>query len=214
MIAQNVDRCRRTVHFGFRIFQPPEEPQRHREHTEENTEQDISNTKTQRHEDRPPAQRKKPQITQMNADGPLDAAVPRLAAEQSAIWRSPPTGEQHGISGRKRPSLPCCPPDDAPGARRFRLASLRFLRRGGVHPPTGNEEWRGCALRERRPLGRDTATIAGDRSGFPSQRFLAVVRRPRPRHVLNSRGLSVSTCVICGCSVRGWVTFAFFASLR
>ncbi len=50
-----------------------------------------------------------------------------------------------------------------------------------------------CALRERRPLGRDTATIACDRSGCPAQRFPAVVRRRlEPRHAVDPPGLSAS----------------------
>ena len=52
-------------------------------------------------------------------------------------------GGKLDCSERERSSQPCCPPDDAPGARRFRLAPLLFGRGGAVHSPTGAEEWRG-----------------------------------------------------------------------
>ena len=39
-----------------------------------------------------------------------------------------------------------------------------------------------CALRERRPLVRNTGTNAGIRVGVPDQRSPAVMKRPGPRH--------------------------------
>ena len=122
-----------------------------------------------------------------------------MTAEPSTIWRSPPTGGQHVSSGRKRPSLAHFPPADAPGARRFRLTLLLFEQGGAVHPATEDEEWRGLRSAERRPLDRDTATNARIRSGCPAQRSPAVIRRPEPRHVLESPTRpSASICVICG----------------
>ena len=149
-------------------------------------------SQTRRHKDtkvaHPHAQiaHRSPRYTQMTS---LMRQCRELTAETSAIWRSPPTGGKPVNSGRKRPSLPCFPPADAPGARRFRLFFLFFWRGGAIHRTTGEEgSGEACALRERRPLGRATATNACVRSGDPVQRSPAVVRRwLGPRHVLGSR---------------------------
>jgi len=91
-------------------------------------------------------------------------------------------------------------------------------------------EWRRgvarLALRERKPLGRDTAMNARVRIGAPAQRFPAVVRRPGPRRTINACGSSalledgsdefvdgaerhtkigITICVICGqIGMGGW----------
>ena len=98
------------------------------------------------------------------AEGFFDAALPRLTAETSAISRSPTTGGKPVVSGRKRPSSPCFPPVDVPGARRFRLPFLLIGRGGAIHPTTG----RGVA----RPALYESTVL----------RFPAVGRQPGPRH--------------------------------
>jgi hypothetical protein len=75
----------------------------------------------------------------------------------------------------------------------FFEGEVPFIRRQGLRSGEG------CALRERGPLGRDIATDACVRSDCPAQRSPAVVRRPGPRHVLESPTRpSASICVICG----------------
>jgi len=123
------------------ISKPAAEPQKHRD-TERNTEQGTANTKTRRHEGRAPIATC-PQITQINTDGLLDAAVPRIAGGAAGDLTIAAPGGKPVCSERERSSQPFIPPADAPGARRFRLAPLLFLMGGAVHPPTGDEEWRG-----------------------------------------------------------------------
>ena len=53
------------------------------------------------------------------------------------------------------------------------------------------------AISDRRPLGRDTATIACDRRGSPAQRSWAAVRRPELRHALNHCRLSAPLRYVC-----------------
>jgi len=122
-----------------------------------------------------------------------------MTANTPAISRSPATGDKPGCTERKRSSQTGFPPDDAPRARRFRLALLLFGREKRSIQPQEMRSGEVCALRERRPLYRVNVTNACVRSGDPIQRFSAAVWRPRPRSAMESRERpSVFICVICG----------------
>jgi len=81
------------------------------------------------------------------------------------------------------------PPRHSPVSNRIRFSHHQRMRSGEA-----------CALRERRPLGRDIAPDACVRSDCPAQRSPVVVRRRTgPRYVLESHMRpSAFICVICG----------------
>jgi len=72
-----------------------------------------------------------PQITQITQIckedlAETDGSCRGLAAEQIGDLTIAAPGGKPDFFERERSSQPCCPPDDAPGARQFRLAPLRF----------------------------------------------------------------------------------------
>ena len=135
----------------------------------------------------------------------------RLTEEQSAIRRSPPAGEKPVNSGRKRPSLPCFSPADAP-----RGASVppHFHQRGRAIPPNHNMKGRSgeaCAL------GAQAAgTYSGDDRWRSDLEYVPAVpgRRPTagtsPRYQFSVTALCASAAPrLCVDRPGGWLCDAF-----
>ncbi len=135
----------------------------------------VLNAKTQSQ----PTHRRKPQITQINADISRGAESAKLrfnTGEVPAVGRWPVTGGQGNVFDRKRSSTLPCPPVCALRAqaspllfnqqRRF-AHLLHRLTRGGTDAPSA-----------RRPVGCMAATGACVRSCRASHRWSAIFRSP------------------------------------
>jgi len=190
---------------------PAAEPQRHRD-TERNTERDIANTKTHRHEGRPPTQQKKPQITQMAADG---------RSPESSAWRGP--GRRRTTTGDRRVGQSLRTQASGAMSRRSGL----YSRRAQASPLLTLLQLdrrrllskQGRGRRSRRAPGASAGGKHGsDRRLRPEQTCFppvaAIVRSPTvPPSILGtaaSRRLSASICVICGFSVGRFVMPSWF----
>jgi hypothetical protein len=140
----------------------------------------------------------------MNADvlANLMRQCRRLTAEQSAICRSPTAGEKPVISGRKRPSLPCSPPADAPGGASVPPHFHGKLARISHRVSTADGESRRPAVLVANRAPRRSATTTASPDSQQTQRILAL---RRPRHVVNPRGLSAPLRLRFSALRGGWV---------
>jgi len=165
----------------------PVQPQRHRGHREKHRGRHSEHEDTKESPSLLSIARC-PQITQIDPDSLVDAAVARIYGETVGDLTIAAPGGKPVCSERERSSQPCCPPDDAPGARRFRLPRSCLER---MVPSIHHQKMRsgeGCARFEHSPEDGETATNAGIRSRCPVLQSPAVVRRrPGSRHVLKSR---------------------------